>query len=222
MRIATYWVKPGATDPEDLAGEHLARRGGTDHEFHDPAALLRGDARRHPHAVDDHGHEQQDDEDDAEEGAARDGLRRDGHTAFGGDVRRPSMPERPAAGTRPSCRVLRQRRRPVDDAEAQRREPDESGCGPRRRAVRGVDHVDLPGLGRRETVMTPPTSPRARSAAADSASVARSTMNGRLQVAASTPSGMMLSRLSATPMARSARSSSSVTTAMRVTVWLSR
>ncbi len=66
--------------------------------------------------------------------------------------------------------------------------------------------------------MTPATSPRASSSAAVAASVARSMMNGRFQVAWSTPSGGALSMLSATPMARSARSSSSATTAIRVTV----
>ena len=67
MAIATYWVSPASPMPDDLAGQQLARRGGADHQLHDPAALLGGDAGRDPHPVDDDGDEQQDDEDDAQE-----------------------------------------------------------------------------------------------------------------------------------------------------------
>ena len=88
MAMATYWVSPARPMPDDLAGQQLARRGGADHQLHDPAALLGGDAGRDPHPVDDDGDEQQHDEDDAEERAAGQLLLVDRPAAVGRDVDR--------------------------------------------------------------------------------------------------------------------------------------
>jgi len=54
--------QPRRAVADDLAGEHLERCRGVEHQLHDPTPLLFGDAHRHPLAVGDDGHEDQDDE----------------------------------------------------------------------------------------------------------------------------------------------------------------
>ena len=156
--IATYWVRPGRADAEDLAGQELARRCGADHQLHDPAALLRGDAGRDPHAVDDHAQEQQDDEHDPEEPAAGRLLRID-RLDRPRSARSSSRCGRAASGTRSSWasggRVAVQSRMPTAIAANPTSWLRTPSAGP---SVRKV--MSSWPLGCRATIMIPPRSPR--------------------------------------------------------------